>query len=254
LNARPLERWLGATTESWRAAWEVSRLEVYTSIGSTNDRALTLAAERATGFTVVIADEQTAGRGRRGADWHSPTGAGLWMSVVLPWSRPAPHVTLVVGLAVAEAIEGVAPEVRVTLKWPNDLQIGRRKLGGVLCESAGDAVVAGIGINLRSVPDAPTEIRERATSLEAAASRSLPASELAGSILAALRRVGAPGATLDGDVLRRLAERDALTGKPVDTDEHGRGIGRGVDAGGALVLERPDGSRVRVMAGSVRQL
>jgi BirA family biotin operon repressor/biotin-[acetyl-CoA-carboxylase] ligase len=160
-------------------------------------------------------------------------------------------VTLVVGLAVAEAVEGVAPEVRVSLKWPNDLQVGPRKLGGVLCESAGDAVVAGIGINLRSVPP---EVRERATSLEVEASRSLPASELAGSIVAALRRREAPGAALDADVLGSLAARDALAGATLDTDEHGRGVGRGLDRDGALLLERPDGSRVRVMAGSVRQL
>ena len=254
MSSRPLELWLGATTESWREAWRVPRLEIYSSIGSTNDRALELAAEPDSGFAVVIADEQTAGRGRRGAGWHSPAKAGLWMSIVLPWSRPAPHVTLVVGLAVAEGIEGVAPEVRVSLKWPNDLQVGRRKLGGVLCESAGDAVVAGVGINLRPLDSAPAAVRERATSLETEVSRALSASELAGSIVTSLRRRGAPARTLDAALVSGLAARDALVGAPLDTDEHGHGIGRGIDRDGALLLERPDGSRVRVMAGSVRQL
>ena len=244
-----LERWQGGTTESWRAAWGVPTLEVYASIGSTNDRALELAADPAQAWAVVIADEQTAGRGRRGAGWHSPRGAGLWMSVVLPWSRPAPHVTLVIGLAVAEAIEeAMGDALRVGLKWPNDLQVGRRKLGGVLCESAGAAAVAGVGINLRPV------VVDRATSLEAESGISLSASMLAGFILTTLRRRAASAPTLDDVSLTALGGRDALLGRPVDTDEHGHGIGRGIDRDGALLLERPDGSRVRVVAGSVRPL
>lgn len=249
-----LEQWQGGTRESWRAAWQVPSLEVYASIGSTNDRALELAADPGQAFAVVIADEQTAGRGRRGAGWHSPAGAGLWMSIVLPWSRPAAHVTLVVGLAVAEAIETAAAPVRVELKWPNDLQVGRRKLGGVLCESAGGAAVAGIGINLRAPIGAPEEVRERATSLETESGRSLLSSTLAGLIVTSLRGRAASGTVLDDGALAALGGRDALAGRPVDTDEHGHGIARGIDRDGALLLERPDGSRVRVVAGSVRLL
>jgi BirA family biotin operon repressor/biotin-[acetyl-CoA-carboxylase] ligase len=248
-----LSHWEGGPTEAWRAAWRVPRLEVYTSIGSTNNRALELAADPAHAFAVVIADRQTAGRGRRGAGWHSAPGSGLWMSVVLPWPRPAPHVTLLIGLAVAEGIEEAAPGVRVGLKWPNDLQVGGRKLGGVLCESAGAAAVAGIGINLRMPEGAPAAVRERATSLERETGRVLPASELAGPVIAALRR-GRRASTLDAATLGALASRDALSGRPVDTDEHGHGIARGIDQHGAMVLERPDGFRVRVVAGSVRPL
>jgi BirA family biotin operon repressor/biotin-[acetyl-CoA-carboxylase] ligase len=254
VNLAPLSEWQGRAVSSWRDAWRVPRLEVHATIGSTNDRALELAIEPASAFAVVIADEQTAGRGRRGAGWHSPAGAGLWMSIVLPWSRPAPHVTLLLGLAVAEAIERVAAGLRVGLKWPNDLQIGRRKVGGVLCESAGAAVVAGIGINLRPLEGAPAELRERATALETETSSMLPASTLAGSVIASLQGRSAPAPTLEPAVLAELSGRDALAGAPVDTDEHGHGIGRGIDREGALLLERPDGSRVRVVAGSVRRL
>jgi BirA family biotin operon repressor/biotin-[acetyl-CoA-carboxylase] ligase len=233
----------------WRAAWDVPVVEAYASIGSTNDRALALAADARNAFAVVIADEQTEGRGRRGATWQSPAGAGLWMSTVLPWSRPASHVTLLVGLAVAEAIEEAAGRVRVGLKWPNDLLVGGRKVGGVLCESAGAAVVAGIGVNLRPV----TEI-DRATSLEAESGNSLPASTLVGLIVTALKRRARDGGPLDARVLGDLSARDALLGAAVDTDEHGPGMARGIEADGALLLERPDGSRVRVVAGSVRPL
>jgi BirA family biotin operon repressor/biotin-[acetyl-CoA-carboxylase] ligase len=224
-------------------------VEAYASIGSTNDRALALAAKGEHGFAVVIADEQTAGRGRRGAEWRSPPGAGLWMSVVLPWPRPVPHVTLLVGIAVAEAIEQAAGGLRVGIKWPNDLLVGRRKLGGVLCESAGASVVAGIGINLRPVPGV-----DRATSLEAECGKYLPPNNLAGSILTALRRCALDGLRLEPEALAYLRDRDALAGTRVDTDEHGRGTARGIDADGALLLERADGSRVRVVAGSVRPL
>lgn len=244
-----LAEWQGGSAAEWRAAWGVPLVEAYASIGSTNDRALELAAGAGNAFAVVVADEQTEGRGRRGATWHSPAGSGLWMSTVLPGSRPAPHVTLLVGLAVAEAIEAATEGVRVGLKWPNDLFVGRRKLGGVLCESAGAAVVAGIGINLRPVP-----VIDRATSLETESGNALPASILAGFIVAALRRRPLDGATLDAGVLADLGARDTLLGAEVDTDEHGRGTARGIDAFGALLLERPDGSRVRVVAGSIRPL
>ena len=243
---------MGAPVEAMRLAWGVPRLEVYERIGSTNDRALELAADPSNAFATVIADEQTAGRGRRGAGWYSPPGAGLWMSVVLPWLRPAPHVTLLIGLAVAEALEQGAPGVRVWLKWPNDLQVGRRKLGGVLCETAGAAAVAGIGINLRPLKDPPANLLARATALESEAGSTLAANMLAGFVIMSLRRRVASGSALDADALAELARRDALAGTHVDTDEHGSGIACGIDPDGALVLERPGGSRVRVVAGSVR--
>lgn len=253
MTSTPLAEWQGGRADSWRTAWDVPVVEAYESIGSTNDRALELAADPRNAFAVVIADRQTQGRGRRGATWHSPAGSGLWMSTVLPWSRPAPHVTLLVGLAVAVAIEIATRRLRVAIKWPNDLVVGRRKLGGVLCESAGAAVVAGIGINLRPLGDAPPEdVSQRATSLEEEVGISLSPSELAGLIVGSLKRLAREGTALDPGVLEDLAARDSLLGATVDSDEHGPGVARGIDPSGALLLERPDGSRVRVVAGSVR--
>jgi BirA family biotin operon repressor/biotin-[acetyl-CoA-carboxylase] ligase len=228
-------------------------VEAYARIGSTNDRALELATAGVDSPAVVIADEQTAGRGRRGARWHSPPGSGLWMSVVLPMARPLPHASLLVGLAVAEAIERVAADVRVAIKWPNDLMIRGGKVGGILCESSsGTAVVAGIGINVRSLASSPAMgLAYRATSLEAECGRCLPVSDLAGAIVGALK---GRAWGLDEASAAELASRDALLGARVETEEHGVGVGRGIDRSGALVLERPDGSRVRVVAGSVRFL
>jgi BirA family biotin operon repressor/biotin-[acetyl-CoA-carboxylase] ligase len=174
------------------------------------------------------------------------------MSVVLPAKRPAPQASLLVGLAVAEAIESVATDVQVGIKWPNDLMIRGGKVGGILCESARGAVVAGIGINLRSLGDTPEmSLAYHATSLEAECSKSLTSSELAGSIV---RRLKERALELDATASRELTTRDALVGRRVETEEHGRGVARGIDATGALLLERPDGSRVSVVAGSVRFL
>jgi BirA family biotin operon repressor/biotin-[acetyl-CoA-carboxylase] ligase len=244
--------WQGKEPHAWAEAWGVALVEAYPRIGSTNDRAMELAAAGEGALAVVIAEEQTAGRGRRGARWWSPPGSGLWMSVVLPVQRPAPHASLLVGLAVAEAIEAVAVEVRVGIKWPNDLMIRGGKVGGILCESAGAAVVAGIGINLRSLGTTPAmALAYRATSLEAESGKSLAAAELAESIV---RRLKARPLVLDGAATGALAARDALLGARVETEEHGAGVARGIDSSGALVLERPDGSRVTVVAGSVRVL
>jgi BirA family biotin operon repressor/biotin-[acetyl-CoA-carboxylase] ligase len=241
--------WHGREPRAWAVEWGVPLVEIHASIGSTNDRALAIASSAGRALTVVIAEEQTAGRGRRGARWHSPPGSGLWMSVVLPSARPAPHASLLVGLAVAEAIEAVAPDVRIGIKWPNDLMVRGGKLGGILCESAGAAVVAGVGINLRSSP--PLSLAYRATSLETECGKSFAASALAGSIV---RRLKASPLVLDTAAAAALAARDALLGAAVETEEHGPGIARGIDRGGALILERPDGSRVSVVAGSVRSL
>jgi BirA family biotin operon repressor/biotin-[acetyl-CoA-carboxylase] ligase len=227
-------------------------VETYARIGSTNDRALELALAGAGGTAVVIANEQTAGRGRRGARWHSPPGSGLWMSVVLPMARPLPHASLLVGLAVAEAIEAVATDVRVGIKWPNDLLIRGGKVGGILCESSGAAVVAGIGVNVASLGTTPAlALAYRATSLETECARCLPVSDLAGAIVRALK---ARSWTWDARSVAELASRDALLGARVETEEHGPGVARGIDVMGSLVLERPDGSRVSVVAGSVRIL
>lgn len=238
----------------WRALWGVTVFEAYERIGSTNDRARELALKPGGAFSVVVAHQQTAGRGRRGATWHSPGGPGLWMSVVLPGTQPALHAPLLVGLGVAEAIQDAGAELRVGIEWPNDLVVGRRKLGGILCEGVPGGIVAGIGINVRTPEGGfPEAIRKRATSLEKEGVKMLSHSTLAGVIVGALRRrLGEPSTRLAPDALSELQARDALAARAVRTEEHGPGVARGIDPDGALLLERPDGSRVRVVAGSVR--
>jgi BirA family biotin operon repressor/biotin-[acetyl-CoA-carboxylase] ligase len=148
------------------------RLRYRAEVRSTNDLALSLALAGEPAGTIVLADGQHAGRGRRGHDWFSPPGAGLYLSVIVRPRGPAQGtalVTLAAGVAVADAVRAVSA-LPVELKWPNDLVVGRpwRKLGGVLSEAAGtiDAVVVGIGVNLLQAAY-PREIADRATSVEA---------------------------------------------------------------------------------------
>lgn len=253
MSSQALTHWHGEPLAALRALWDVPVFEAYGRIGSTNDRAKELAAGSGNIFAVVVADEQTRGRGRRGASWHSPPGTGLWMSVVLP-GRAALHVPLLVGLAAARAVEALSPDVRVGIEWPNDLVMGGRKLGGILCEGMPGAAVAGVGINVLTPSGGfPGPLASRATSLEEHGDKALSHSKLAGLILSDLKRlVGQAAGGLAPDVLHELNARDALAARPVMTEEHGPGTARGIEPDGALRLERPDGFRVRVLAGSVR--
>jgi len=126
---------------------------------------------------VVVADSQTAGRGRLSRTWFSPPGANLYCSIILRTPRPAERFTewlswlpLITALAAAEAIEHIL-SINVSVKWPNDLLISDRKVGGILCESgtgirSGPFQIIGIGINVNSDRDDwPTDLRATATSI-----------------------------------------------------------------------------------------
>lgn len=150
-------------------------LYYFTEIGSTNDEALRLADAGAPEGTTVVAAAQTAGRGRMGRSWHSPAGAGLYVSVVIRDPRLVPLLTLAAGVALAEGIRAVTA-LPIEIKWPNDLVVDaglgrRRKLAGILTEASTSRegvqfAVVGFGINL--LPAAyPPDIADRATSIAA---------------------------------------------------------------------------------------
>ena len=250
-----LTHWEGEPVHVWAGLWGSPLVEAHDTLGSTNDRARWLAREGAEAYTVVVANEQTAGRGRSGSPWHSAPGAGLWMSTLLPLpGAPPPYLPLLVGLAAAAALEDACPAVRVGLKWPNDLEIHGRKVGGILCEHAHGPVVAGIGLNVsQKVEDFPQDLAERAVSLEMAGGRRISVGTLATALLRELRaRCAANGGSLPDDARAELAARDVLLDRPVHTQQSGEGVARGIDADGALLVEQEGGRRVRVVAGTVR--
>ncbi len=167
-----------------------SSVTYFPTIGSTND----VAASMSEG-AVVIAGAQTAGRGRRGQTWFSPSGAGLYVSIALTPSRSVDArratalTTIAAGVALAEGIEA-ATGVRVRLKWPNDVYVARRKLAGILAEAsaAGDrvnAIVLGYGINIAEA-SYPVELRDRVTSLESELGAAPPRARVLAETLAAM--------------------------------------------------------------------
>lgn len=173
-------------------------LHVLQETASTNGDAMALAQQGAEDGTVVVAERQTAGKGRLGRRWYSPPGDNLYCSVILrrmPTPAELPRwlsvVPLMAAVAVARAVQAVTG-LRPSLKWPNDILIGDRKLGGLLCESsvAGPArtfVVVGIGLNVNTGRESfPEEIREIATSLAAEAGRPFDRAPLLAALLSEL--------------------------------------------------------------------
>jgi len=160
-------------TQSRARLGPFSTVHFFAEVASTNDVAAALPEG-----AVVLADHQTAGRGRRGHSWFSPPGSGLYASVVLAPGR-ARHdptratilLTLAAGVALAEGLEA-ASGLLADLKWPNDLYVSRRKLAGILAETSGDLVILGFGINTSAV-SYPAELRDHITSIESELGRSV---------------------------------------------------------------------------------
>ncbi len=169
-----------------------SHVEFFAEIGSTNDEAADRAASGDRVGTVIVADAQTAGRGRRGRTWFSPPGSGLYVSTILKpsQSRDGARATLLTTLAAGVAlVEGVkaATGLAPSLKWPNDLYVGPRKLAGILAEGAGDSIVLGYGINVGSA-SFPPDLADRVTSLESELGRAVDRPRVFVETLCALAR------------------------------------------------------------------
>jgi hypothetical protein len=138
VSAGRADAWEGATAATLAAAWGVPAVHLFETVGSTNDAARTLADAGAPHGSVVLADAQTAGRGRSGRGWSSSPGLGVWMSMVVrPVASPAPGLLpILVGIAAAEALDPFVQPLRTGIKWPNDLHLAGRKLAGILCEGS----------------------------------------------------------------------------------------------------------------------
>lgn len=259
----PAERWEGAGAEVLANRWGLPEVRLYARASSTNDVARRLAEGGAPHGTVVLAEEQTAGRGRGGRAWSSPAGLGIWMSLVArPASLPAAGLLpILAGLAAAEALDPFLRPATAQVKWPNDLLVSGRKLAGILCEGSWEGgapggVVVGIGLNvLHSPGDFPAEVQATATSMRIAAGWSPPRAEVAGAVAAAIARaLSRPPPRLTGALLEALRRRDALEGHPVAVTgaEPLTGTALGVNAAGALMVRTPEGRLRTVTAGTVR--
>ena len=233
----------------------------YQDVPSTNDLAAALAERGAREGCVVVANAQSAGRGRQGRSWVSPIGAGLYVSVVLrPAEDTRPLLTIAAGVGVADGIEtatGLVPE----LKWPNDLFICGRKVAGVLAEAtssaAGTCVVLGFGINV-SPAAYPPEVADRATSLERELGRAVDRGLLLAECLCGLadRYQDLANGRRDGVVEAWRGRAASMRGRSVQWNEAGvacEGVADSIDLTGALVV-RTDAGLARVTAGEIQWL
>lgn len=225
---------------------------------STNDLLRALAERGAPEGTVVVAREQTGGRGRMGRAWVSPPG-GLWCSLLLRPPDPADgRIALTVAVGAAEGVRKVCG-AGVGLKWPNDLILEGRKLGGILVESIPPVVIVGVGINVNvDTRTLPPEIAETATSLSASLGHEV---DLEGILTSVLDEVeGAYGALRAGrgeDVLAHWRRLSVTLGRSVRIQNgaemlEGRAID--IDTAGALLVERSGGGRTRVIGGDLTVL
>ncbi len=233
-------------------------LHLFARVSSTNDVVRRRAAAGAPARTTAIAETQTDGRGQHGRRWDSPPAASLLMSVLLrpPAIEALGTTPIRVGSAVARAIEECTG-IDVRIKWPNDLIVDGRKIGGILCEAstsaAGAAIVAGIGINVtQQAHDFPQAITATAISLRQAGAASVDRGALAGAVLHALAghedRIAAP---LEEAELQAFAARDALHGAAVVLDDGRTGIAAGITADGELRV-RTDAGTISVHTKTVR--
>ena len=264
-----LAEWEGRSVEAWGRRLRAETVEFHETVSSTNDRARVLIGEGMPVPAVVVAERQSAGRGRRGRGWVSDTPHGLWFTVV--WEVGEGSVDalpLRVGLGVAGGVESVVPELRMEVKWPNDLVVHGRKLGGVLCERSGDHVVVGIGLNLNHERgDFPAGLEASAISIRLATGRIVSRARVLGRVMDALAGLRACAhSEVPASELAELQARSPLSGRSLWIDgivrhssEHPRAVdGMPVTAGavladGSLEVRDDAGRTLRFIAGTIRR-
>lgn len=224
----------------------------FETITSTNDHAKQWLSDGAIDMSVVIADEQRTGRGRKGRTWYTPPGVALAVSIIMRDTEPtvAMHSSMIGALAVAELCDEVDTK-NVGIKWPNDVQIAGKKVSGILPEAVwqGDellGVVLGIGVNVR-VPF-EGELATTATSLETACACRLDRLQLVAMLVErVVHWANQPSVAL----LTAWQARLTTLGQRVASDE-ATGVARSVDAAGALIVEDLDtGATHRIVAGDL---
>ena len=246
--------------------WAGRNIVYYDSVDSTNLRIKQMGDEGAPEGTLAVADKQTAGRGRRGRSWDSPSGSSIYMSLLLrPKIEPdqAPMLTLVMALSVAEGIMDCGdscgnPDVKI--KWPNDIIINGKKLVGILTEMSAEIdyinhVVIGVGINV-NLWEFPEEMQDKATSLLLEGGHEYDRNQVIALVMKYFEInyekfvQTCDFAHLLDDYHRILANLNQPV-RVIDGDRSFEGICRGIDEKGELLVEKQDKEVVKVSAGEV---
>ncbi len=233
------------------------RLLIRESAGSTNDEIRNLALAGAPDGLILMAERQTAGRGRRGSAWFSPAGESLAFSILLRPTEPKslwPRLALAAGLSVAEAVESIG--LPAEIKWPNDVWIRGKKVAGILVEAGADFAIVGIGLNV-TTSEFPPEVAGIATSLRLEAGRDPSRPEVLAAIL---RSFCSRCRQIDegfSDLLGAVRVRCLLTGKHISlTTSSGpkSGLVEGIAPGGELLLRTESGLERLLQADEIRLL
>lgn len=235
-------------------------IHFFKEVDSTNDVARELADEGAEEGTIIIAESQRSGKGRRGKRWISPSG-GVWMTIILrPDIEPpkAPQLTLVTGVAVAETLNRECG-LDVGIKWPNDILIGDKKVCGILTEVKADIgnvdyVLVGIGIDLNvDLNIFPPELRGGATSLKAELDQEIMGAELVATFLKNFEIYY--GEFKEGkfrEILNKWRKLSKTIGNYVEVHKRGGSVygeAVGVNKDGKLILELDDGTLRKIISG-----
>lgn len=234
------------------------------ALASTNRKARELAAAGAPEGTLVVAEEQLRGRGRRGRSWYSPPRMGIYTSLILRPKLPphqAPKITLVAGVSVAETLLSATP-LKPSIKWPNDILVGSRKICGILTETSTemdviDYVVLGVGINVNT-PDFPSELKETATSVFLESGNTFDRVKLMQEFLHQFERLYSTFLQSGFEAIgERWGELSLLTGKQVLVamiDRSCSGRVMRLDRDGALIIKGKEGELEKIYSGDITVL
>lgn len=238
-----------------------NQIQYFDTIDSTNTRAKQLALQGAPHGTVLIADQQTMGRGRMGRQFISPQGMGIYMSVILRNHVPVEqqmHLTCAVAVAACDALES-AVGIRPAIKWTNDLVCGNRKIAGILTElvttPTETCTIIGIGINCHQQEgDFPEELGGIAGSLTMVTGNAVSRTSITTALLWALLRMDQQLLPRKAQILQHYREDCITIGKSIsilrmDTVRHGVAVG--IDEDGALLVRFPDGHLETIATGEV---
>lgn len=245
-----------------KSRWAGGQLKYYEEIDSTNNQAKRLAEEGSPHGTLVVADRQSAGKGRRGRSWVSPGGTGIWMSILMRPQIPPMHaamMTLVMALAVCEGVERETG-LKTQIKWPNDIIIDGKKICGILTEMSSELdfihyVVTGMGINV-NMEEFPDELKDKATSLRLEAGRPFARSAIIARVMESLEpyyEQFVRDEDLSG-LLEPYHSRLANLGREVAVLAPGheyQGTALGINEKGELLVKTGDGTVKQVVSGEV---
>jgi len=260
-----MKSWDGPEETELKTRWGRESVHLLPSVTSTNDEARRLAEEEAPHGSIVIAGEQTRGRGRAGRSWASPAGAGVYVSMLFrPQSlESAGTVSIPAGLGVVRALDGAIAGLSPAIKWPNDLYSDGLKFGGILTEATWEGsrlryLVVGVGINVRPLGKGISDrIARTATSVDEETGRTVPLVEVADAVIAGLERhlaapqPGLTSADLD-DLDRYDGMRDRRGSLVTSGDEEPLpGTCVGIAPDGALLFRPDRGALRRVVDGTL---